>query len=795
MADGFSKFRKGIKLDPQATTPSNPEEGDIFRSDGSVLAKGVWEYRDGSWQTLGGSGQGGINYLEGDNTDFENGVGDWTEYADAAGTEPVDGTGGSATNHSFAQTGSTPLRGTASGLMSYATASSAQGEGVSCDFTIDEADKTQKLTISFDYDGSNSNYNDGDIRVFVYDVTNSNLIRVNGEDVKAGKGTHYAQFQAAADSTSYRLIMHIATSAVGLTQFKFDNVSVGPTKLAMGAIITDWIDFTPTGSFTTNSTYTGKWRRIGDSVELEMNITLSGAPNSTTLEFHVPSFAPVDESKTTGSFRGYHRGLVTVYDVSGGDIYQGTAILQTATTIRPQIYIDISTHEQQDNIDQVSPVTLANADEITVHITYPVQGWSSNAAMSEDLGGRDVVVRGAGNGGESITANVTDIPFTEVEDTTSSWDGDSFTTPETGYYIISGNIRATASISSSNVQLYVDRGSGAALEKTIGYSDGVQYTVFSGNVYLEKGDVATIRSSDNITLQNSTTVHTIHIQKVGTSSEAATVGGRRDVVAEGAGNGGGAITANVTDIDFTETRDTSDSFDGTIFTAPESGDYDFNGFIRFTAGVSAAIYNYIDGVQDKRVGTAGASSSSHEINGSVYLEKGQQLSFRSNVGATLNNVTTDHHIHIQKLNSGKTALETETVAARYEDDSGQTINSTTSTLTWNTTYADTHNALSSGVYTVPVSGWYDIDAFITTTSVNLSTSQRLLIRINIDSGTKIINGDNTYGNGTARNYTAHVASKIELSKDQTVEIQAFSDVSDTLNTSTNGNYFSIARIK
>jgi hypothetical protein len=644
MADGFSKFRKGIKLDPQATTPSNPEEGDIFRSDGSVLAKGVWEYRDGSWQTLGGSGQGGINYLEGDNTDFENGVGDWTEYADAAGTEPVDGTGGSATNHSFAQTGSTPLRGTASGLMTYATASSAQGEGVSCAFTIDEADKTQKLTISFDYDGSNSNYNDGDIRVFVYDVTNSNLIRVNGEDVKAGKGTHYAQFQTAPDSTSYRLIIHIATSAVGLTQFKFDNVSVGPSSASVGS-------------------------------------------------------------------------------------------------------------------------------------------------------NQEVVVRGAGNGGESITANVTDIPFTEVEDTTSSWDGDSFTTPETGYYIISGNIRATASISSSNVQLYVDRGSGAALEKTIGYSDGVQYTVFSGNVYLEKGDVATIRSSDNITLQNSTTVHTIHIQKVGTSSEAATVGGRRDVVAEGAGNGGGAITANVTDIDFTETRDTSDSFDGTIFTAPESGDYDFNGFIRFTAGVSAAIYNYIDGVQDKRVGTAGASSSSHEINGSVYLEKGQQLSFRSNVGATLNNVTTDHHIHIQKLNSGKTALETETVAARYEDDSGQTINSTTSTLTWNTTYADTHNALSSGVYTVPVSGWYDIDAFITTTSVNLSTSQRLLIRINIDSGTKIINGDNTYGNGTARNYTAHVASKIELSKDQTVEIQAFSDVSDTLNTSTNGNYFSIARIK
>jgi hypothetical protein len=636
MADGFSKFRKGIKLDPQATTPSNPEEGDIFRSDGSVLAKGVWEYRDGSWQTLGGSGQGGINYLEGDNTDFENGVGDWTEYADAAGTEPVDGTGGSATNHSFAQTGSTPLRGTASGLMTYATASSAQGEGVSCAFTIDEADKTQKLTISFDYDGSNSNYNDGDIRVFVYDVTNSNLIRVNGEDVKAGKGTHYAQFQTAPDSTSYRLIIHIATSAVGLTQFKFDNVSVGPSSASVGS-------------------------------------------------------------------------------------------------------------------------------------------------------NQEVVVRGAGNGGESITANVTDIPFTEVEDTTSSWDGDSFTTPETGYYIISGNIRATASISSSNVQLYVDRGSGAALEKTIGYSDGVQYTVFSGNVYLEKGDVATIRSSDNITLQNSTTVHTIHIQKVGTSSEAATVGGRRDVVAEGAGNGGGAITANVTDIDFTETRDTSDSFDGTIFTAPESGDYDFNGFIRFTAGVSAAIYNYIDGVQDKRVGTAGASSSSHEINGSVYLEKGQQLSFRSNVGATLNNVTTDHHIHIQKLNSGKTALETETVAARYTSDSGQTVTAGSPIIYEDIDY-DTHNAynISTGVYTVPVSGKYLVKG-----QMRGSTSNSYTIGIDINGTTLVRMGKSDAGD----NQTAQVIAIVDVSKGDTIEITNAGGSSETLGASALDTAMDIARLK
>jgi hypothetical protein len=442
--------------------------------------------------------------------------------------------------------------------------------------------------------------------------------------------------------------------------------------------------------------------------------------------------------------------------------------------------------------DSVGPTT---SYRLIIHIATSAVGLTqfkfdnvSVGPSSASVGSnQEVVVRGAGNGGESITANVTDIPFTEVEDTTSSWDGDSFTTPETGYYIISGNIRATASISSSNVQLYVDRGSGAALEKTIGYSDGVQYTVFSGNVYLEKGDVATIRSSDNITLQNSTTVHTIHIQKVGTSSEA-TVGGRRDVVAEGAGNGGGAITANVTDIDFTETRDTSDSFDGTIFTAPESGDYDFNGFIRFTAEFR------LDGVQDKRVGTAGASSSSHEINGSVYLEKGQQLSFRSNVGATLNNVTTDHHIHIQKLNSGKTALETETVAARYTSNNGQSISGT---LEFEDLDFDTHNAYntSTGEYTVPASGYYQVKSSYYTASVSFTLNNALTVGVYINGTKKEESLFRVAAASTTAHFVSCNANCLYLNKGDIVTIEAASSIAVNMGTTAERNIFSIARLK
>lgn len=61
MSDDFIKFYKGLRLKPQATDPSNPEEGDLFRSDGTSRSVGVWEYKTSSWQQLGTGAGGGFD--------------------------------------------------------------------------------------------------------------------------------------------------------------------------------------------------------------------------------------------------------------------------------------------------------------------------------------------------------------------------------------------------------------------------------------------------------------------------------------------------------------------------------------------------------------------------------------------------------------------------------------------------------------------------------------------------------------------------------------------------------------
>jgi len=211
----------------QSSDPSNPIEGTVFRSDGTPRAKGLWEYRDGSWQRIAGSTSN--NYIL--NPDMDNNVTNWATYADAAGVAPVNGTGGSP-NITFASSATTPLRGPGSGLLTKGAAN-RQGEGISTDFTIDTADKGRMLQISFDYTTA-TGYVDNDIRIYIYDVTNSTLIEPSQRDLLATSlnGQYVAFFQTPTTSTSYRLIYHISSTSATAYPLKIDNVKLGPIDIA-----------------------------------------------------------------------------------------------------------------------------------------------------------------------------------------------------------------------------------------------------------------------------------------------------------------------------------------------------------------------------------------------------------------------------------------------------------------------------------------------------------------------------------------------------------------------------------
>lgn len=95
---------------------------------------------------------------------------------------------------------------------------------------------------------------------------------------------------------------------------------------------------------------------------------------------------------------------------------------------------------------------------------------------------------------------------------------------------------------------------------------------------------------------------------------------------------GEALTADVTDISFgVINKNTHGAWDGTEFTAPASGTYDIEGLLRFTANATRAISAYVNGTITRALSTNAYNGILSKFSGSVILNKGDVLTFRSDV--------------------------------------------------------------------------------------------------------------------------------------------------------------------
>ena len=338
------------------------------------LANTNWEKGDTISPTVGGSGGNGeINYIT--NPDAEIDAIGWNTYDDGASAVPIDGTGTAATNIDVVRQSGNKLRGDYS-FKSQKLAGDVQGEGVSTDFTIDIADRSKLLKISFDYNTVSTvgTYADGDLAVYIYDVTNDVLItpsdnQLIGIDLADSVTGSRTIAWASTDSVSYRLIFHVTTTSTEAYDFYFDNVIVGPGSVATGAVITAWEQYLPSntqgfGSITGNAL---QWRRVGESVEVRGEFTTGTAtsseaqielPNSYTVDWKAATdtvrVGGLDQDATTNTNR--HNALATDGDTfinfsqnnTGGDTPQldivgGTSVV--ANTTRQSLWFNVPVAE------------------------------------------------------------------------------------------------------------------------------------------------------------------------------------------------------------------------------------------------------------------------------------------------------------------------------------------------------------------------------------------------------------------------------------------------------------------
>lgn len=316
-----------------------------------------------------------INYIN--NSDFarNNTIG-WATYADAAASTPVDGTGGSPTS-TFATTSTNPLRDFYSGLLTK-SAVNRQGEGVSCDFTIPRADRSKSLSISFDFEVASGTYAAGDVGAYIYDVTNSTLITPSSVNIASGSGAFNASF-VATTSTSYRLILHIATASASAYTLAVDNVRVGVFSTTLGFPGTNWQSYTPVSQgFGTIASVVVQWRQVGDSFQVRGRF-VTGICTVVQAQLGIPS-STTDSAKLGGSSQivgKWWRG------VGGGTaIKQGNIICPVSTS-----YVQMSFDDTTAAVSPLSPqnanTLFGNGEDVSFLFEVPVTNLSSNVTMAD----------------------------------------------------------------------------------------------------------------------------------------------------------------------------------------------------------------------------------------------------------------------------------------------------------------------------------------------------------------------------------------------------------------------------
>jgi hypothetical protein len=589
---------------------------------------------------------------------YNRGTVTWSSGA-PSGTPTV---GSAASITTLALSSTSPLNG----LNSLNVASSAawsQGQGVITDIlTIDKQDRARVLQGSFRYEvvsgGSNANWSgtsSNTLSVWIYDITNTRWEQPQGVYnliQSSGVGECTFTFQTAANASQYRVFIVAANASSGALNLRLDEFYLGTRPTFRGVPATDWVSYTPTitngGSTSSN---TGLWRRVGDSMQIQIRTVYTGA-GSGVLSYSLPAGYSIDTAKipTTTQYRN-NFGSGTWLD-SGTDFNNIQVIYNSSTTVS---FINES------NSAEFNGSLLANGDNLYFEFTVPIVGWSSNVSMSSDTETRVVALRSLKSTTQAIP-NSTDTIITSWDagfsSTHSTFDNSTgkYTFPVSGFY----NILAYVDFVSNSTGIrycYIRLNNATIIQygSTINAINGDSSRVsVSATRFFNAGDIIDIGCYQNTgsdlnirTLAGSTSLNISRIS--GTQTIAAT-----EVVAfRGTKASQGSITSGGTwnTVQFTSGEVTNDTHGKWLtatneYEAPVSGFYDIRLSCRNNSTFSGdyIIIGYrIDGGSELILGqsssVSGAAFGAASGSDQRFLNAGQKVQMRIITGSstTINN--------------------------------------------------------------------------------------------------------------------------------------------------------------
>lgn len=186
--------------------------------------------------------------------------------------------------------------------------------------------------------------------------------------------------------TTPKLKLSGSTAVTGTLEF--GAAYMGPAfSTSAGTISTEWTSYTPTSSWNVGTSLFGKWRRVGDSMEVEaqVQVTTSGSVPTASLTVSIPSGFTIDTAKATDTTARVLKGTSYYYDISGTIGYTGIVRYATSTTVSVQTLDDAaaSSHDIAP-VTPTFPVAIANDDRVYLMFTVPISGWTATDIVTPE---------------------------------------------------------------------------------------------------------------------------------------------------------------------------------------------------------------------------------------------------------------------------------------------------------------------------------------------------------------------------------------------------------------------------
>jgi hypothetical protein len=323
--------------------------------------------------------------------DAEVSVGNWVAFADPASSTPTDLTGGSPTVTINRTTTASHLLNGVGTFEIVKDAANRQGEGASVIGNVPVVSQGKTATITIPWKVLSGSIVQGDLKVYIYDVTNSTLITPWNNDIVGNLGTISATFPMTAPATTpaniqIRLGFYFASTSTTAVTIDFDDVSVGSIPLQTGLAGTDWgSNYTPTPvnfGVVTSASY--KDRRVADSFSETGTFTL-GTCGASQVSLTLPTGIAVDSAKISSSAAGTEVGRW--YRISAGasvDFGAGDGegpIFYDGSTTGSLYFAKASASGVMTKVN--CNAIMASSDLASFVIDQlPVAGWSSNVTMA-----------------------------------------------------------------------------------------------------------------------------------------------------------------------------------------------------------------------------------------------------------------------------------------------------------------------------------------------------------------------------------------------------------------------------